>query len=156
MTERLLLLKLKLGKINFVLESKSSMDPYLFMPMDLLKALSMGSIVSSPVYKNGIVYVGGGDGKMYALQSSTGNLVWINSDTSGTQNIYSRPTLSERAVYSGTLGGKVVSNEYTNGYYQMDYHNCWCSFKQVLLLSLTITYPPTNNRIKRCTYPVQI
>jgi len=34
-TERLLLLELKLGEINFVLESKSSIDPYVFMPMQI-------------------------------------------------------------------------------------------------------------------------
>jgi outer membrane protein assembly factor BamB len=80
------------------------------------KALgSGGSIVSSPVYKNGIVYVGGGDGKIYALQSSTGNIVWENSDAGSTQNIYSGPTLSEKAIYSGTLGGKVISMNIQTG-----------------------------------------
>lgn len=79
------------------------------------KVLSPGSIVSSPIYKNGIIYVGGGDGKMYALQSGTGNLVWQNSDASSTRNIYSGPTLSERAVYSGTLEGNVAAMDIITG-----------------------------------------
>jgi len=35
MTERLFLLELTLGEINFMLESKSSLDPYSFMPMQI-------------------------------------------------------------------------------------------------------------------------
>ena len=71
--------------------------------------------MSSPIYKNGIIYVGGGDGKMYALQNSTGNLVWQNSDAGSIKNIYSGPTLSERAVYSGTLEGKVAAMDIITG-----------------------------------------
>jgi len=38
-----------------------------------------------------------------------------NSDAGSTRNIYSGPVLSERAVYSGTLEGKVVAMNILTG-----------------------------------------
>jgi outer membrane protein assembly factor BamB len=74
-----------------------------------------GSINSSPVYRNGVIYIGGGNGIMYALQSANGNLVWQNSDAGSIQNIYSGPTLSEKVLYSGTLGGKLIAINIQSG-----------------------------------------
>ncbi len=79
------------------------------------KKLGSGSIMASPVYSNGIIYIGSGEGAMYALASSSGNIIWNSSVAGSTKNIYSGPTLSDRALYSASLEGSVEAFDILTG-----------------------------------------
>ena len=70
------------------------------------RKLSNGSIMSSAMAVDGIVYVGDGGGVLYALDVATGSIVWSNNGLS-TKNIYSGPVVTDKYVYVGTLEGKM-------------------------------------------------
>jgi outer membrane protein assembly factor BamB len=69
-------------------------------------------IVSSPAVSNGVVYVGGGDGNVYALRATDGSLVWKFA-TKGPVN--SSPAVSEGSVFVGSLDGNVYALDVRNG-----------------------------------------
>lgn len=79
------------------------------------KTAGPGIIMSSPVLKNGIIYTGAADGKIYAFKSTNGDQVWVNGDAGSNMNLYSGPVVSEKAVYSGTLDGKVTAMDPQTG-----------------------------------------
>ncbi len=51
---------------------------------------------SGPAVENGIVYAGGTDGKMYALDAATGDLLWT---CQGKEAIESGPAIKNGIVY---------------------------------------------------------
>jgi len=53
-----------------------------------------------------VVYVGSGDGHVYALNASTGALLW--SYTTG-DHVYSSPAVVNGVVYVGSNDGKVYA-----------------------------------------------
>jgi outer membrane protein assembly factor BamB len=55
---------------------------------------------SSPAVANGVVYVGSEDDNVYALEASTGALLW-NYNT-GANIFYASPTVANGVVYSGS------------------------------------------------------
>ncbi|MEE8354065.1 MAG: PQQ-binding-like beta-propeller repeat protein, partial [Dehalococcoidales bacterium] len=65
-----------------------------------------GAIRSSPVFGNGIVYVGSGDGRLYALNAEDGIAEW--SFLTG-DSIASSPLLSDGVVYVGSNDGVVYA-----------------------------------------------
>jgi outer membrane protein assembly factor BamB len=72
-----------------------------------------GSYVeSSPAVTGSIVFVGSDDGKVYALNASTGALVW-NYTTGG--YVYSSPAVAGGIVYVGSLDDKVYALNASTG-----------------------------------------
>jgi outer membrane protein assembly factor BamB len=65
-------------------------------------AQTSGSFTSSPVVKNGLVYVGSTDGNVYAFDSSTGRQEWT-CDTG--QKVKSDLTVENSTVYVGNENG---------------------------------------------------
>jgi outer membrane protein assembly factor BamB len=72
-----------------------------------------GSVYSSPAVANGIVYVGSGDNKVYALNATTGKQVW--SYTTGGQVSFSSPDVANGVVYIGSLDKSVYALNATTG-----------------------------------------
>ncbi len=65
--------------------------------------------MSSPAVVNGVVYVGSGDGNVYALNASTGAKLW-SYDTGS--SIYSSPAVANGVVYVISYGEETGSNLY--------------------------------------------
>jgi outer membrane protein assembly factor BamB len=65
-----------------------------------------GAVYSSPAVANGVVYVGSYNGKVYALNASTGASVWTAA-TGGA--VWSSPAVANDVVYVGSLDGKVYA-----------------------------------------------
>jgi outer membrane protein assembly factor BamB len=70
------------------------------------------SVDSSPAVVGGVVFVGSDDGKVYALNASTGALVW-NYTTGG--YVYSSPAVAGGIVYVGSLDYKVYALNASTG-----------------------------------------
>ena len=69
------------------------------------------SITSSPAVANGMVYVGSGDGKLYAFDAATGVQKWTSSagiDT-GDTIYFSSPAVANGVVYVGSTDGKLYA-----------------------------------------------
>lgn len=60
-------------------------------------------IVSSPVYHNKVVYFGGDDGNIYAVDAETGRQIWKRT-TGGP--VPSTPAVANGVVYAGSYDGK--------------------------------------------------
>jgi outer membrane protein assembly factor BamB len=56
-----------------------------------------GIVMSSPAIANGVLYVGSGDGTLYAFDASTGTLLW-NSGSLG-EFVMASPAVSNGMVY---------------------------------------------------------
>lgn len=69
---------------------------------------------SSPSVANGIVYIGGGYGHVYAINATTGKQVWSNLTTSGSF-IYSSPAVVNGVVYIGSNDGRLYAFNAANG-----------------------------------------
>jgi hypothetical protein len=63
-------------------------------------------VASSPAVADGIVYVGSLDGKVYALNATTGALVW--NFTTGWE-VFSSPAIASGVVYVGSEDGNVYA-----------------------------------------------
>jgi outer membrane protein assembly factor BamB len=71
-----------------------------------------GTVKSSPVIANGILYIGSDDGKLWAINASTGAEVW--SASTG-DSIRSSPAVVGGIVYIGSNDGKVYAFDASNG-----------------------------------------
>ena len=88
-----------------------------------------GQIDSSPTVSNGLVYVGSHDGKVYALNASTGmvgenselhnDVVW--SFTSGNMIMFSSPAVADGVVYVGSYDSNVYALNATKGAFIWSY-----------------------------------
>ena len=87
---------------------------------------------SSPAVAGGVVFVGSYDGKVYALNASTGALIW--SYTTGA-SVFSSPAVAGGVVYVGSDDRKVYALNASTGAYHMELHNrqLWCFLLPVLL-----------------------
>jgi peptide/nickel transport system substrate-binding protein len=70
-------------------------------------------VVSSPAVAGGVVYVGSADGKVYALNATTGTQVW--NFTTGGRIEWSSPAVTGGVVYVGSTDGKVYALNATTG-----------------------------------------
>ncbi len=61
-----------------------------------------GKIFSSPVAKDGIIFIGSEDGYLYAIEENSGNLKW-KFKTNGA--IHSSPSIYENTIYFGSFDG---------------------------------------------------
>jgi len=61
-----------------------------------------GRVFSSPAYVDGILYVGSGIGKVYAVEAQTGQEVW-QFEAGGA--VYSSPVVADGVVYFGGMDG---------------------------------------------------
>lgn len=71
-----------------------------------------GTVSSRPVVVNGVVYVGSGDGKVYALDASTGATRW--SFQTGTSIDYDL-AVTDGTVYAANSAGKTVALDAATG-----------------------------------------
>ena len=68
--------------------------------------------VSSPAIADGVVYVGSGDGRLYALDAGTGQEKW-SFNTEG--EVVSSPTIAGRVVYVGSNDGRLYALDVETG-----------------------------------------
>ena len=74
---------------------------------------TLGAFVhSSPAVVNGVVYLGSGDGNVYALNAANGDKLW-NYNTSS--YFESSPAVVNGVVYVGSYNGNVYALNATNG-----------------------------------------
>jgi eukaryotic-like serine/threonine-protein kinase len=71
-----------------------------------------GSMVSSPVVSGGVVYVGSGDGNLYALRQTDGTVIWRYT-TQG--DVTSSPAVFDRAVFFASTDGFVYAVDAATG-----------------------------------------
>lgn len=67
---------------------------------------------SSPTFLDGSVYFGAGDGRVYAVDATTGKERW-RAQTAG--RVRSSPAVDERRVYVGSADGRVYAFDRTTG-----------------------------------------
>ncbi len=68
--------------------------------------------LSSPTVQNGTIYVGGGDGKVYAVDTDKGSIRW----TFGTaQRVRSSPAVKDGMLFVGSFDGHVYALDATTG-----------------------------------------
>ena len=61
----------------------------------------LSGIISSPAVSGGRVFVGSGDGTVYAFLESTGNLIWKSKNGSKESRMFSSPSVSDGIVFVG-------------------------------------------------------
>ena len=67
---------------------------------------SDGRIYSSPVIDNGLIYIGSGDQKLYAIDQETGKKVW-EFETSGA--VHATPYVGKKLVYISSSDGNLYA-----------------------------------------------
>jgi outer membrane protein assembly factor BamB len=71
-------------------------------------AMPLGSlVVSGPAVADGVIYVGTGNGTVYALDVATGHIRW--HVPTGNNDIFSSPVVSGHIVYIGSEDGKLYA-----------------------------------------------
>jgi eukaryotic-like serine/threonine-protein kinase len=73
-----------------------------------------GSIISTPLVDNGIVYFGSFDRNLYALNTSDGKLVW-SQPFRGNNWFWAQPVIFKGVLYAGCLDGFVYALDPANG-----------------------------------------
>jgi outer membrane protein assembly factor BamB len=87
-------------------------------PLELLWKYPTDNGLSSPVVSGGTVYVGSGDGYVYALEASSGNLKWKYQTG---YHVQSSPAVSEGIVYVGSKDNYVYALDATTGTLKWEY-----------------------------------
>src|SRR6516165_170775 len=60
-------------------------------------------VISSPVFKDNVIYFGGDDGNVYAVHAATGHQIWKRA-TNGP--VPATPAVADGTVYIGSYDGK--------------------------------------------------
>jgi len=60
-------------------------------------------VISSPVFKDNLIYFGGDDGNVYAVDAATGNQIWKRA-TNGP--VPATPAIADGTLYVGSYDGK--------------------------------------------------
>lgn len=81
-----------------------------------------GIVTSSPAVVNGVVYVGSGDGNIYALDVLTGTKIW-NYTTGGV--VYSSPAVANDIVFVGSNDTNVYALDGATGAKIWNYSTWW-------------------------------
>lgn len=82
-------------------------------PLQLEWAFATGdSITSSPVVQDGTVFVGSGDGRVYALSLADGEVLW-ELDTGSP--VEAPPLVFDETVYVGSIGGRFYALDAADG-----------------------------------------
>ena len=76
------------------------------------RAPTQGDVISSPVVAHGVVYVGSGDGHLYALDLATGERRWAFDAGSA---VASSPAVGDGLVYAAGRDGSVFAIDATTG-----------------------------------------
>ncbi|HKV73606.1 MAG TPA: PQQ-binding-like beta-propeller repeat protein [Gemmatimonadales bacterium] len=71
-----------------------------------------GSVISSPAIAHGVVYVGSGDGWLYALRQADGNKLWAYQADAA---IASSPAVAEGSVYFTSRSGRIYAVDAKSG-----------------------------------------
>ena len=95
----------KIGESISALDAKTGMEKWNFNGPG-------GVQESTPAFFSGVVYVGGHNGVIYALNASTGDKIWEYK--TGTQNLWGT-TVAGDIVYTGSEIGKLFAVNATNG-----------------------------------------
>jgi outer membrane protein assembly factor BamB len=72
-----------------------------------------GATQSAPAVVDGVIYIGSGDSKVYALDEATGKTIW--STATGSQIVGSSPLVAGGVVYIGSLDTKLYAMEAATG-----------------------------------------
>jgi outer membrane protein assembly factor BamB len=72
----------------------------------------LGGVDSSPAVADGMVFIGSNDGKVYALNASTGALAWTYTTNDA---VFSSPAVADGMVFVGSDDGKVYALNETTG-----------------------------------------
>jgi eukaryotic-like serine/threonine-protein kinase len=86
-------------------------DPELMPKQNWTSFISPSGIYSSPAVSYGIIYIGTGDGNIYALNASSGEKIW--NLTLRTGAIRSSPAVTQGAVYICTSEAVYALNAFT-------------------------------------------
>ncbi|MEJ7900843.1 MAG: PQQ-binding-like beta-propeller repeat protein, partial [Thermomicrobiales bacterium] len=81
-------------------------------PVELWRAEVEGEIHSAPAVVDGVLYVGAGDGGVYALDTATGETHWIFT---GSSPVSSSPAVHNDVVYIGSGDGTLYALNATDG-----------------------------------------
>ena len=92
------------------------------------KFKTAGAVYSSPAIVGGRIYIGSTDGKVYCLNSNTGELVWSYT-TINSLPVYSSPAVADGRVYVGCMDNRTYCLDAQTGTliwifvtgYSMDY-----------------------------------
>ncbi len=71
------------------------------------------TVRTTPLYHNGMVYIGASDGHLYAIRAATGNFAW--EYPSGSSSITASPISVNNQLFFGTSNGSIVGLDATTG-----------------------------------------
>jgi outer membrane protein assembly factor BamB len=93
------------------------------LPFDAMAGFKMAQDwdywTSSPLAFNGRIFVGSGDGKVYALDAKTGAVAWSFA-TQG--RVRSSPATDGKSVYAGSFDGQMVALDLRSGKLRWSFH----------------------------------
>jgi outer membrane protein assembly factor BamB len=81
-------------------------------PVELWRVEVGGQINSAPAIVNGVLYIGAGDGGVYAYDTDTGEQVWVFQ---GSSPIQSSPAVQSGVVYAGSEDGTLYALNAADG-----------------------------------------
>ncbi len=99
-------------------------------------------ILSKPAYDGESVYIGTGQGKVYALNGETGDVVWNKQDTDGA--VYSSPTVEDDVLYIGTNEGTLYALHTSDGSVKWSYNHDK-SIQSGIILKDSLVYSGAGN-----------
>lgn len=72
-----------------------------------------GALAGTPAYADGVLFFGGFDGKVYAVDAQTGQTRWEPAPVDNW--VWGTPAVAKGTVYVSTLGGRVYALDATSG-----------------------------------------
>ena len=74
-----------------------------------------GADTNDPIVANGVAYIGGNDGKLYAFDARTGNFIWSSDAIGGSSGVFSDPAVTSTQVYVGSPDGDLYALNVSTG-----------------------------------------
>ncbi len=103
------------GSLDGRLVGLNKSDGSRLWPVDSMLGTSGTAIYGAPAVEGDLVYVGGYNGKVYAVSSSTGALRWVYPREGSLEPIFGGVVASQGRVYFGSADGKVYALDATTG-----------------------------------------